>query len=118
MLPGSGITELFRSPRGIKPNPPRWKIQRRTLHCRRCYDRKNLSSAHFHSKPASILASRMRLVLNSLLCPLGQTAEYPPSRLYLLAGPVRRKDGYRYLAENVSATDGKETSHRDSPLHL
>ena len=58
---------------------------------------------------------------DSLLCPLEQTAEYPPGRLYLLAGPVRRKDGYRYVAEKVSslsATDGKEISHRDSPLHL
>jgi hypothetical protein len=56
-----------------------------------------------------------------LLCLLGQTAEYPASRLHLLEGPVRRKDGYRYVAEKVSnlpATDGKETSYRDSPLLL
>src|ERR1051326_2055399 len=59
MLPGSGITELSSSPSGIKPNPQRWKIQRRRLRPYRwCYDGKNLASDHLHSKTASILARR------------------------------------------------------------
>src|SRR6267143_5078149 len=56
-----------------------------------------------------------------LLCLLGQTAESRPSTLFFASGPVGRKDGYVYVAEtmsSLSATNAKETPHRDSPLHL
>jgi len=50
-----------------------------------------------------------------LLCLLGQTAESRPSTLFFASGPVGRKDGYVYVAENNVQFVGNQCKRNTPP---